>query len=129
MNNTQKSIALAVSGAFALSIAATSVNAAENPFAAKSLSSGYQIAEQDTKMKDGKCGAGKCGANMKKMKKTQTEKAKEGSCSAEKMKDGTCSAEMKGSADKAREGSCSAEKMKEGSCSAEMKKEMESTVK
>lgn len=124
MNNSPKSIALAVSGAFALSIAATSVNAAENPFAAKSLSSGYQVAEQDAKMKDGKCGA-----NMKKMKKTKTEKAKEGSCSAEKMKDGSCSAEMKGSADKAREGYCSAEKMKDGSCSAEMKKEMESTAK
>lgn len=111
MNNTQKTIALAISSAFALSIAATTVNAAENPFAVKSLSSGYQVADHhEMKAKDGKCGAGKCGANKKK-----TEKMKEGACSAEKMKEGACSA------DKAKEGACSAEKMKEGACSAEKK--------
>jgi uncharacterized low-complexity protein len=43
MNTSNKTIALALSGAFALSIAATTVNAAENPFAIKSLSSGYQL--------------------------------------------------------------------------------------
>jgi uncharacterized low-complexity protein len=105
MNNTQKSIALAISGAFALSIAASSVNAAENPFAVKSLSSGYQVADNATgKMKDGKCSTGKCGASKKAaLKKSQEEKAKEGKCSAEKMQ---------------------GDKMKEGDCSAEMKKEM-----
>lgn len=98
MNTTQKSIALAIGGAFALSVAATTVNAAENPFAIKSLSSGYQVAE---KTKEGKCGTGKCGA----------EKAKEAKCSAEKAAEGKCSAE------KAAEGKCSAEKAKEGKCS------------
>jgi uncharacterized low-complexity protein len=106
MNQTQKTIALAIGGAFALSVAATTVSAAENPFAMKSLSSGYQVADHhEEKMKDGKCGAGKCGA----------EKAKEGKCSAEKAKEGKCSAE------KAAEGKCSADKMKEGKCSADKK--------
>jgi uncharacterized low-complexity protein len=128
MNTTQKTIALAISSAFALSIAATTVNATENPFSAKSLSSGYQVAENDTKMKDGKCGTGKCGANKKKaMKEKMGEKAHEGSCSAEKAAEGKCSAEMKKemsnkvTMDKAKEGSCSAEKAAEGKCSAEMK--------
>jgi uncharacterized low-complexity protein len=107
MNKTQKSIALALGGAFALSMATTTVNAAENPFALKTLSSGYQVADHhDEKMKDGKCGTGKCGAEKK---------AGEAKCSAEKAKEGACSA------DKAKEGSCSAEKMKEGACSAEKK--------
>ncbi len=94
MNNTKKTISLAISGA-------TSVNATENPFSAKTLSAGYQVAENDTKMKDGKCATGQCGASkkstskktkedstgteMKKEKsdKTTTEKAKEDSSSAE----------------------------------------------
>ncbi|HSI38148.1 MAG TPA: hypothetical protein VK946_03660 [Methylotenera sp.] len=109
MNKTQKSIALAIGGAFAFSVAATTVNAAENPFAMKSLSSGYQVADHhEEKMKDGKCGAGKCGAS-------KTEKAAEGKCSAEKAAEGKCSAE------KAAEGKCSAEKAKEGKCSADKK--------
>jgi uncharacterized low-complexity protein len=107
MNKTQKSIALALGGAFALSMATTTINAAENPFALKTLSSGYQVADHhDEKMKDGKCGTGKCGAEKK---------AGEAKCSAEKAKEAACSA------DKAKEGSCSAEKMKEGACSAEKK--------
>jgi len=107
MNQTQKTIALAIGSAFALSVAATTVNAAgSNPFAMKSLSSGYQVADNhEDKMKDGKCGAGKCGA----------EKAKEGKCSAEKAAEGKCSAE------KATEGKCSADKMKEGKCSTDKK--------
>lgn len=114
-STTNKSLALAVAGAFALSIGAASVNAESNPFAIKSLSSGYQVAEADTtKMKDGKCGTGKCGATKKKSAGKPTEKAAEGKCSAE----GNCSADMKG-----KEGSCSAEKAKEGACSAEKAKE------
>lgn len=110
MNTTQKTIALAISGAFALSIATISVNAAENPFAAKSLASGYQVADNATgKMKDGKCATGKCGAS----KKSVIEK---------EMSD-------KAAMEKTKEGSCSAEKAAEGKCSAEMKKEMESKAK
>ena len=88
MNNTKKTIALAFSSVFALTVASTSVTAAQNPFSAKTLSSGYQVAEANTKMKDGKCSTGKCGANKQAaIKKAEAEKAKEGSCSAEKMKD------------------------------------------
>lgn len=105
MNNTQKSIALAITGAFALSIAASTVNATENPFTAKSLSSGYQVADNSTtKMKDGKCATGKCGASKKTaMKKSAMKKAKEGKCSAEMMKDAE---------GKAKEAKCGAEKAK-----------------
>jgi len=108
MNTTQKTLALVIGGAFAASVAATSVNAAENPFAIKTLASGYMVADAtDAKMKDGKCSTGKCGADKKKMK--------EASCSGDKAKEASCSA------DKAKEASCSADKMKEGSCHAEKK--------
>ena len=102
MKTSNKTIALALSGAFALSIAATTVNAAENPFAIKALSSGYQVAEADAKAKDGKCGEGKCSAEMK---KEMADKAKDGNCGADKAdakaKDGKCG-----------EGKCSANKAK-----------------
>ena len=113
MNATKKSMAIVIGSAFVASLAATSVNAAENPFALKSLSSGYMVAEAD-KAKDGKCGTGKCGANKKRAEGAAgAEKAKEGSCHADKAKEGSCHA------DKAKEGSCSADKAKEGSCSAD----------
>ena len=99
MNATKKSMTVVIGSAFVASIAATSVNAAENPFAIKSLSSGYMVAEAD-KAKDGKCGTGKCGADKK----------AEGSCGADKAKEGSCNA------DKAKEGACNADKAKEGSC-------------
>ena len=100
MKSSNKTIALAISGVLALSIGVANVQAASNPFAIKSLSSGYQVADATadtgTKMKDGKCGTGKCGANKKKsMEKAEAEKGKEGSCSAEKAAEGKCSADMK----------------------------------
>lgn len=113
MNKTQKTISLAIGSAFALSIAATTVNAtttvnaAENPFAMKSLSSGYQVADHHEKAADGKCGTGKCGSSMK--------KEAEGKCSAEKAHEGKCGG------DKAAEGKCSAEKAHEGKCGGEKK--------
>ena len=101
MTTSTKAVALAISSAFVLSIAASTVNAAtQNPFAIKSLSSGYQVADNHAdKMKDGKCGEGKCGAEMK---KEGAEKMKDGKCG-----EGKCGAEMK------KEG---AEKMKDGKC-------------
>ncbi len=108
MKNTQKALLVSVGAAFALSVAAPAF-AAENPFALKTLSSGYQVADNHAdKTKDGKCGAGKCGADKK---------AKDGACNHDKAKEGSCSH------DKAKEGSCSAEKMKEGSCGGEKAKE------
>ncbi|MCH9848902.1 MAG: hypothetical protein K0U18_03325, partial [Betaproteobacteria bacterium] len=82
MNVTKKSIALAVGGAFALSLSAATVSAAENPFAIKTLSSGYQVADNHTdkgaegKCGEGKCGEGKCGAE----KKAADGKCGEGKC-------------------------------------------------
>ena len=124
MNASKKTLALMVGSAFAATVLSTSVHAAENPFSAKPMASGYMVADASDSMKgkDGKCATAKCGAN-KKAAKQKMEKAKEGSCSADKMKDGACSAEMKASAEKSKEGSCnadkakaSADKMKEGSC-------------
>ncbi len=120
MKTQNKTLALALGSAFAATLAAAPMaHAAENPFTAKPLASGYMVADASDsgeKMKDGKCGTGKCGANKKKMMK---EKAKEGNCSAEmKSKEGNCSAEMKADA-KAKEGNCSGEmKSTEGKCGA-----------
>ena len=108
MKTSNKTIALALSGAFALSIAATTINAAENPFAIKSLSSGYQVADHHEKMKDGKCGEGKCGAEMKKEMgdKMHDDKMKDGKCG-----EGKCGAEMKKEmTDKAHDGKCGTDK-------------------
>ena len=108
MKTSNKTIALALSGAFALSIAATTINAAENPFAIKSLSSGYQVADHHEKMKDGKCGEGKCGAEMKKEMgdKMHDDKMKDGKCG-----EGKCGAEMKKDmTDKAHDGKCGTDK-------------------
>jgi len=108
MNKTQKTLSLAIGGALALSVAATTVNAAENPFALKSLATGYQVADaHDAKAADGKCGTGKCGT---------AEKAIE-----MKMKDGKCGTGKCGSAEKMKEGTCGGEKAKEGSCGGEKK--------
>lgn len=106
MNSNQKNFALAIGSAIALSITAGTANAA-NPFAAKPLTSGYQVADADMKDKEGKCSAS--------MRAEAQKTAKEGKCSAEKMKDGNCHA------DKTIEGSCSADKMKDGSCHAQKK--------
>lgn len=99
-------MALVVSSAFVLSIGASIVNAAENPFAIKSLSSGYQVAGNDAKDAEGKCGDGKCSAEMKKEMKAEADKAKEGSCHGDmKGKEGSCHGDMK-----AKEGSCHGDK-------------------
>ncbi|HSI25085.1 MAG TPA: hypothetical protein VK952_05640 [Methylotenera sp.] len=83
MTTSTKAVALAVSSAFALSIGAATINAAENPFAIKSLSSGYQVADHHEKAKDGKCGEGKCGHGDKEAKANDG-KCGEGKCGTEK---------------------------------------------
>jgi uncharacterized low-complexity protein len=98
VNTTNKVLALAISSAFVMSMGSSAVNAAENPFAFKSLSSGYQVADNHAdKAKDGKCGEGKCGAE-----KAKDGKCGEGKCGAEKTKDGKCG-----------EGKCGADKKSE----------------
>lgn len=52
-------LAAAVGAAFmASAVVAPVASAAENPFAAESLSAGYKLAENSA---EGKCGEGKCG--------------------------------------------------------------------
>ena len=104
MTISTKAVALAISSAFVLSIGVAAVNAAENPFAIKSLSKGYQVADhhEEGKMKDGKCGEGKCGAEMK---KTGAKEMKDGKCG-----EGKCGAEMK------KDGAKTDAKAKDGKC-------------
>lgn len=102
-------IAAAVGSAFAAGLtAAPAAMAAENPFALKSLSSGYQVADNHApKPAEGKCG-GKKEADMK---------AKEGKCgNTAKMTDGKCgegkcgAVKAKGDTMKAEPGKTSSEK-------------------
>ncbi len=66
-------------------------HAAENPFGATDLQSGYQLASD--KSAEGKCGEAKCGAD-------KADKKAEGSCGGDKKGEGSCGGDKKG------EGSC-----------------------
>ena len=108
-----KPIAAAVGVAFVSSLAAsTTAVAADNPFAATDLDSGYMLAG-DKKGEEGKCGEGKCGGEAG---EHDAEKGEEGKCG-----EGKCGGEA---AEKAEEGKCgegkcggeAAEKAEEGKC-------------
>lgn len=105
----QNVVSLAVGSAFA-AIALTPVaHAAENPFGASKLEVGYQLAQADTKAKDGSCGGkkaaeAKCGADKKKDASCGADKKKEASCGADKKKDGSCGG------DKKKDAACGAKK-------------------
>ena len=75
--NKQQLLTLALGSAFA-AVAALPAQAAGNPFAAKTLDAGYQVAQADMKAKDASCGADK--------------KAKEATCGGDKKKDASCGA-------------------------------------
>ncbi len=95
-----------VGAALVGSLAAVNVaSAADNPFAAKSLDSGYMQlaeAEADKGTAEGKCGEGKCGG---------AKDAKEGQCGGAKdTKEGQC-----GGAKDTKEGKCG-----EGKCGGKM---------
>lgn len=94
---------LAIGSAFAAVALTPVAHAADNPFAAKQLSAGYQLAQADTKGKEGKCGEAKCGAEKK---------AKDAKCGADKKTDAKCGADKK-PADKKADGKCG-----EGKCGA-----------
>ncbi len=97
MNTTKTAITLALTAA----LGSTSIaHANGNPFGMQYLDQGYQVAEADTKAKDGKCGEGKCGANK------DATKAKDGKCG-----EGKCGANK--DATKAKDGKCG-----EGKCGA-----------
>jgi uncharacterized low-complexity protein len=100
-----KPVAAAVGVAFVSSMAVSaSAVAADNPFEATDLDSGYMLAGGE-KAEEGKCGEGKCGG----------EKAKEGKCGGEKAEEGKCG-EGKCGGEKAEEGKCGGEKAEEGKC-------------
>lgn len=83
MNVTKTSVSLALTAVLGSSGLAL---AGDNPFGMQVLDQGYQVAEADTKAKDGKCGEGKCGSKSE-------AKAKDGQCGAKseaKAKDGKC---------------------------------------
>lgn len=105
----QNIVSLAVGSAFAAIALSPIAHAGENPFAATKLQAGYQLAQADTKMKDGSCGGdkkmeAKCGADKK---------AAEAKCGADKKKDASC-----GAAKKSTEAKCGADKKKDASCGA-----------
>ncbi|MBT9523177.1 MAG: hypothetical protein IV101_20050 [Dechloromonas sp.] len=105
----QNFVSLAVGSAFAAVALSPLAHAAENPFGATKLEAGYQLAQADTKMKDGSCGGdkkmdAKCGADKK---------AAEAKCGANKKMDASC-----GAAKKAAEAKCGADKKKDASCGA-----------
>lgn len=102
MHKTQKTMTLALGGAFVLSMSVVNINAAENPFSIKMLANGYQVADHHDKDQEGKCGAGKCGSSM--------EKSEDGKSASDKSAEGKCGSKQP------KEGSCGSEKMKEGSC-------------
>ena len=79
----QNLVSLAVGSAFAVIALTPVAHAAENPFGATKLEAGYQLAQADTKMKDGKCGEAKCGADKK---------AAEAKCGADKKGEAKCGA-------------------------------------
>ena len=63
---TTKIVSLAIGSAFAAAtLTPLAYAAADNPFGASKLEAGYQLAQADSKTKDGKCGEAKCGADKK----------------------------------------------------------------
>jgi uncharacterized low-complexity protein len=97
----QLNVVVASLGAALLSATAFSAQAAQNPFAAQELSSGYSLAAGE-KSAEGSCGEGKCGGEMKKAEG-------EGKCG-----EGKCGGEAKTDAEgKCGEGKCGAEKKAE----------------
>lgn len=104
---------LTFSSVVALSALSAHSFAGENPFTATTLKAGYQLAQADTKMAEGKCGESKTEAEGKCGDKKVEGKCGEGKCGAEKK-----AAEEKAAAEgKAAEGKCGEGKMPaEGKC-------------
>ncbi|QRM19068.1 hypothetical protein GBK02_06505 [Dechloromonas sp. TW-R-39-2] len=100
---TKHILSLAIGSAFAAATLSPVAHAADNPFGATRLEAGYQLAQADTKGKDGKCGEAKCGADKKAAEKKKDGKCGEAKCGADtkadKKKDGKCG-EAKCGADK-----------------------------
>jgi len=100
----QNLVSLAVGSAFAAAALTPMAHAtSDNPFGATRLQAGYQLAEADTKTKDGKCGAdkkaaeAKCGADKKAVeaKCGADKRAAEAKCGADKKPDAKAPADKK----------------------------------
>jgi uncharacterized low-complexity protein len=100
MNTSKTAVTLALTAALGSSGVAL---AGDNPFGMKTLGQGYQVAEADAKMPEGKCGAMKGEAAD-----GETDKAKEGKC-GDKAAAETGAKAMDG---KCGEGKCGANKAK-----------------
>lgn len=95
-----------IAAVLAVSLSGVS-QAAENPFAAKPLSSGFTVAAHHEAGKEGKCGEGKCGT------KADDKSAKEGKCGEGKCGTKKDAADAKKDDKAAKEGKCG-----EGKCGA-----------
>ena len=73
--DSNKLMSTVLGTAFVAAVAASGVNAAENPFASAELNQGYKVAAHH----EGKCGEGKCGAKSEK-----EGKCGEGKCGGKK---------------------------------------------
>ena len=80
---TTKVLSLSLGSVIAAAALAPLAQAGDNPFAAKQLSAGYQLAQADKKA-DGKCGEAKCGADKKAAEKMKEGKSSEAKCGADK---------------------------------------------
>lgn len=100
-----------IAAVLAVSLSGVS-QAAENPFAAKPLSSGFTVAAHHEAGKEGKCGEGKCGTKADD-KSAKEGKCGEGKCGTKKDAAATKSADAKKDDKVAKEGKCG-----EGKCGA-----------
>ena len=73
LKKTDRKLIATAAMAGALTLGAT-VQAAESPFAMTDLGRGYVVADNQTKMPEGKCGEGKCGTKTKDEKKDKDAK-------------------------------------------------------
>ena len=83
---TTKVLSLSLGSVIAAAALAPLAQAGDNPFAAKQLSAGYQLAQADKKA-DGKCGEAKCGADKKAAEKMKEGKSSEAKCGSDKKSD------------------------------------------
>ncbi len=105
-NKTFKPLAATLCLGFLAASIAPGLSAAENPFSAVQLESGYQLASAE-KTNEGKCGEGKCGDT----KSSAEGKCGEGKCGAEKSSSGDSASDDKSSHEgKCGEGKCGADK-------------------
>ena len=93
-----------IAAVLAVSLSGVS-QAAENPFAAKPLSSGFTVAAHHEAGKEGKSGEGKCGT------KTDDKSAKEGKCG-----EGKCGTKKDAAATKSTDAKKDDKSAKEGKC-------------